>query len=296
MANLVIEGENARMSMIELPEVTLCAVDTRHPELAVRALKASLQGLNFGRTLMLTDPVNARTLDLPPGIELGVIQGIGTTAEYSDFMLRRLLGWVDTRHVLVVQWDGFVIDASRWESSFLDFDYLGAPWRKALHGHAVGNGGFSLRSRRLLQALQDPAVADRLHHPEDICIGQTLRPWLESHDIVFGSTCVARRFAFEHEEPATGCFGFHGMINLPRAIGLQAFSALMADLPPALTAGRDGFKTARALLSQDRPDLALKLLEKSAQVSAPDARRRWLAGCCRLGLWLGRGTSAGATP
>jgi len=197
-------------------------------------------------------------------------------------MLRRLLSWVDTSHVLVVQWDGFVADPARWEPAFLGVDYLGAPWGKAPDGHFVGNGGFSLRSRRLLRALQDPAFAVRLHHPEDVCIGQTLRDELEQrHGIVFGSLGMACRFAYENEAPAQACFGFHGMFNLPAVIGAPAFGALIEQLPADVLSSRDGFKTARALWRTGQPALALRLLERRAAVRPLDARSRLLQWQCR---------------
>jgi hypothetical protein len=270
--------------MLELPAVTLCAVDTRSPELALRALQRSRHGIRFARTLLLTDDGSATGLDWPEGVEHGRIGPIVSSQDYSRFMLAHLLPWVETTHVLVVQWDGFVVAPACWEAGFLAVDYLGAPWGKAPNGHVVGNGGFSLRSRRLLQALADPTAAARLHHPEDICIGQTLRPWLEhKHGIVFGSLAQAQRFAHENEAPAGGTFGFHGMVNLPRALGMGAFAALIDQLPPALLAGRDGFKTARALLRQGRGDLALRLLDRRAAAGTLDARSQWLRWRSRLG-------------
>jgi hypothetical protein len=274
--------------MLELPQVTLCAVDTRSPQLALRALGHSQQGIRFGRTLLLTDADSAAGLDWPREIEWGKIERITSTSGYSSFMLSGLLDWVETSHALIVQWDGFVLDPARWEAGFLDTDYLGAPWHKASQGYVVGNGGFSLRSRRLLLALQDASVAAQLHHPEDICIAQTLRPWLErEHGAVFGNTAQATRFAYEGEPPAAPTFGFHGLFNLPRALGARRFADLLPLLPDELIAGRDGFKTARALLRQSQPGLALRLLERRAQAGALDARSRWLAWHCRLRLRLG---------
>ena len=60
----------------------------------------------------------------------------------------------------------------------------------------VGNGGFSLRSRRLLLALQDPRI--ELVEAEDTTICRTFRPLLErEHGIRFGSEALADKFAFE---------------------------------------------------------------------------------------------------
>ena len=269
-----------KVSQCDLPEVTLCAVDTRSPALAMAALRRSMASLRFGRVLLFSHG-NAMPAG-GDGIECIDCGPIESAAAYSDFMLRQTLPWVSGSHVLVVQWDGFVADPARWEPAFLDVDYLGAPWGKAPDGHFVGNGGFSLRSRRLLQALQDPAFASRLHHPEDICIGQTLRGELEArHGIVFGSLAMASRFAFENETPAQASFGFHGMYNMPAIIGAPAFDTLIGQLPADVLVGRDGFKTARALLRQGQPELALKLLERRAAVRPLDARSRLLRWACR---------------
>ena len=272
------------MTSLALPEVTLCAVDTRSPALALRAMRHSMRGLGFARALLLTHGAPP----VPAGIECVEIGVIESSAAYSDFMLRRLAEHVDTSHVLVIQWDGFVVDPSRWDASFLRVDYLGAPWGKAPHGHVVGNGGFSLRSRRLLLALRDPAFAPRLHHPEDLCIGQTLRPALESeHGIVFGDLALARRFAFENEPPAEPTFGFHGAVNLPRMLPASELAALVDELPPDVAAGRDGFKLSRALLRAGHVKAARQLLTRRLASGATDWRTRWLA-------WQARASAAEA--
>jgi hypothetical protein len=263
---------------LALPTVTLCSVDTRTPALAVRALQRCMQDIRFAHAVLFTEG----TLALPDGIEGIDIGAIRSSADYSQFMLRRLLDHITTDHVLVVQWDGFVAHSACWDAAFLQADYLGAPWGKAPAGQFVGNGGFSLRSRRLLQALRDPALAARLHHPEDICIGQTLRANLESqHSIVFGTLEQARRFAFENESPPGPTFGFHGVFNLERALGPEEFAGWVDELPAAVVAGRDGFKLARNLVDDGRDALAQRLLQRRRALGAEDWRSRWLAWRCR---------------
>lgn len=75
---------------------------------------------------------------------------------YLAFVLRGLAGTVTTSHVLVAQWDGWVSGPAAWNPALLEWDYIGAPWPSldAAAGKVeVGAGGFSLRSRRLLDAL-----------------------------------------------------------------------------------------------------------------------------------------------
>jgi hypothetical protein len=86
----------------------------------------------------------------------------------------------------------------------------------------VGNGGFSLRSRRLLQALhRDDEVrgydARRGMSLEDVAISCTFRRRLEqAHGIRFAPPEVADRFAAGRTLPTRGSFGFHGLVHLVR--------------------------------------------------------------------------------
>src|SRR5947208_12220616 len=113
------------MAMVTLPDVTLCCVDTRRHALAVRSLRLSMREIHFGRVLFLTDAVPLG-VDVPDIVEVRKIERITSYRSYSDFMLKRLVKYVGTEHVLVTQWDGYVAHASEWDPAFLDCDYLGA--------------------------------------------------------------------------------------------------------------------------------------------------------------------------
>src|SRR6185503_19702122 len=122
-----------------------------------------------------------------------------------------------TSHVLLVQWDGYVINPAAWDPAFLECDYIGAKWFWYEDGMRVGNGGFSLRSRRLLEALQDPAIV-RIG-AEDTTIGRSFRPLLErEYGIRFASEALADRFSFEVAYPIGKPFGFHGLYNFCRTV------------------------------------------------------------------------------
>src|SRR5690348_5786393 len=165
--------------MLALPEVTLCCIDTANHALAARALRRSAKDIRFARALLLTD----RSLD-ESGIEVRTIASLGSRDAYSRFVLTSLLEHIDTSYVLLVQWDGYAVDAAAWRSEFLGCDYIGAKWFWAPEGQRVGNGGFSLRSRRLLEALRDPRIV--LTEAEDVTIGRTFRTLLErDHAIRF---------------------------------------------------------------------------------------------------------------
>src|SRR5205809_7332428 len=83
-----------------------------------------------------------------------------------------------------------------WDAAFLQRRYIRAPWSIALDNLTVGNRGFSLRSRRLLEALQDLRIEVALNEDQEIC--GRFRELLErEHRIRFGTSALARSFSFE---------------------------------------------------------------------------------------------------
>lgn len=227
---------------LELPSVTLCAVTSVNLHATLAALRASLDQVDFADCLLLTD---AELVIDDPQIRIIRIARLNSSREYSNFMLEHLADHIQTTHCLVVQWDGFVLEAGCWEASFLTYDYVGAPWPQFDDDRAVGNGGFSLRSRRLLDACRDPTF--RAIHPEDLAICQANRPMLESRfGMRFADRDTAGRFAHERTASDSPTFGFHGIFNMISAIGSERFWELYTSLDDQSTA----FVDYRSLMSQ----------------------------------------------
>src|SRR5215204_2115633 len=126
------------MAVLKLPTITLCAAASVNVRATVAALSASLDQAEFADCLLLThqefDTTDERIRVIP-------IERLGSSRAYSTFLLRGLVDHLITAHCLIVQWDGFVIDAEQWDSGFFDYDYIGAPWPQFHDGHDVGNGG-----------------------------------------------------------------------------------------------------------------------------------------------------------
>ena len=213
---MVTRPEIAR-HVLHLPDVTLCCVDAKNHAMALRALDRSQREIRFARTLLFTDAIPA-DVHLPDGIDLIATGPIRSHEEYSRIVLKELYPHIATSHVLLVQWDGYVAHPELWMDQFLDCDYLGAPWPDGRGGHTVGNGGFSLRSQKLLEALQDdrfPLVTNT----EDVTICGHHRSRLESDfGIRFASPELAKWFSFEMDAgdviAGAKTFGFHGVFNL----------------------------------------------------------------------------------
>lgn len=183
------------------------------------AIAASSEQIFFGEVLLLTD---SAAVDRLPGGRVERIAPIRSGRDYSRFLLSKLADHIRTDHCLIVQWDGFVLDSRQWDPAFLQFDYIGAPWPQFADGHDVGNGGFSLRSRRLLEACRSPGFT--VSHPEDVAIGRVNRDFLErEHAIRFADRETAARFAFERSVPPGPTFGFHGAFNMIPLLGADRF-------------------------------------------------------------------------
>jgi hypothetical protein len=279
-----------------LPQVTLCIVDTRAPRLAWQALQRSLAQLAFGRVLLFTDAAGAAVLPADARIETIPIATLRCGADYSRFIVQTLPAHVHTSHVLVTQWDGFVVDGAAWRDEFLAWDYIGAVWPEQPAATAVGNGGFSLRSRRFLQAAPGLALAPAELHPEDVVLCRTHRAALEAQGLRFAPVAVARTFACENETPSAPTLGFHGAYHLPRWLDEPTLRAWLAELPNDFFRSRDARRLARALLARRMGQAAGELLRRRRAAGRNDFNTRLLAtGAALLRAWPAtRAARAGA--
>lgn len=262
--------------LLNLPGVTLCAVDDRTPELARWSMRRSMQRTKFARAVLFTDASSAKVLSADDGIETIDIGPIGSVQRYSEVMLRGLQAHLHTPHVLVTQWDGFVLDPAAWAPEFLAFDYIGAPWAHFPPDRAVGNGGFSLRSQRLLNALLDPTL--RVAHPEDTCICHMNRDLLTGkHGVHIAPVDIASRFAREYTAVGVPAFGFHGFQNFANVLDPTALHEFIQTLPDSMTRNLDARDLARQLIDRAAWNSAWLLIRKRFAAGLRDERQWKLA-------------------
>jgi len=138
------------------------------------------------------------------------IPKISSSIEYSRFCIKELTNYFDTEFVMIAQWDGFVWQPDLWDPKFLHYDYIGAPW-----GNIVGNGGFSIRSKRLHNFLREDSYLPDIYVPEDRYISQDNRPYLESVGFNFAPTEIARAFSLE-DGSFRNSFGVHNRLELKK--------------------------------------------------------------------------------
>jgi hypothetical protein len=223
-----------------------------------------MEQADFGEVLLLSDQ---RPDGLDHAIRWEPIAPLQSRMDYSRFMLRRLADHVRTSHALCIQWDGYVIRGEAWEPGFLDYDYIGAPWPHFADAHRVGNGGFSLRSRRLLQACA--TLPNDSGDLEDVLIARRCRPQLEAAGIRFAPEEVARRFSYERVEPTGAEFGFHGAFNLVELLSAKEAAEMFQSLEPGMLARSEQRELLRWALARGRFALALNMLKRIIRSSRP---------------------------
>lgn len=220
-----------RKSKLNLPQITLVAVTGIDIKKTLYALWRSSKNIVFNRVLLITDEkidFYSKKID----VELTNNFKLSSLDAYSKFIVFELYKHIDTEFVLIVQADGYVLHSKKWSNDFLKYDYVGAPWRirhdayiDPFDNHQrVGNGGFSLRSIKLLRTPITHKVEWHINHndfykhmgiksqAEDgvICIHN--RHVYEKAGNSFAPLEIALKFSCEQKVPEYNgelTFGFH---------------------------------------------------------------------------------------
>lgn len=140
-------------------------------------------------------------------------------------MITRLPEYLCTEYFNIFQWDGFCLDPTRWWNGFLEYDYVGAPWLEPpRYGTgSVGDGGFSLRSKKLADALFK-TNENKMDLREGAYIASQADILSRDHGLKIAPLEIAKHFSVEHQTyfsysvyaqdiPKTGTFGFRGWFN-----------------------------------------------------------------------------------
>ncbi|MHB8652002.1 MAG: DUF5672 family protein [Minisyncoccota bacterium] len=202
-----------------LADVTLVAVSSIKVAATIRALEISMRGMKYHEVILVSP--TPPTHKLNKNIHFKRCPPIPDKNAYSKFMLYDLARYIESDFALVVQYDGYVIHPEKWNDKFLEYDYIGAPWKKNLYFTAkgenvrVGNGGFSLRSKKLLDAFNRLKLpfSDKGtgYYNEDGAISVYYRNELTEYGIRYAPVGVASRFSHEAtcNDSDPNPFGFH---------------------------------------------------------------------------------------
>jgi hypothetical protein len=200
------------MNKLYLPNVTLVFVEGRKYSLSKRALDHCINLVDFGDYKIFTpEDVNdpfAIKIDPLPSVQ-----------HHSNFMFEQIYKYIDTEFFLAAQWDGIIWDPLQWDENYLKYDYIGAPWPLEHEGRNVGNGGFSLRSKRLYEFIAKDASFNKWAYEDvEVCRNERIR--LEQEGFTFAPSALAHKFSLEsnrtlfdvptYRDSVDTAFGLHG--------------------------------------------------------------------------------------
>ena len=209
---------------LSLPNVTLLAAASVDIEQTNFNLKISSENIEFAAVKLLSSSLPNKKF---PNIKYISIPSMNLS-DYNRLIIENLYKYFNTSHCLILQADSFVVNYERWTDEFLKFDYIGAPWANKvqvnpklilnMEKNLVGNGGFSLRSRKLVEATAKINY-NSLNFPlnnEDVIICHYLYNEMVDNGIRFAPPALAAQFSMElesvnnhYEQDVNSVFGFH---------------------------------------------------------------------------------------
>lgn len=216
--------------MLTFDNITLLSIDTVDPNRSIRAMRYSLLQAKFAEAVLVTThhsfrPEMLRTIGGKGRIDQIRVDFVqpGPRSDYERQIICDLPKWFNTDFVLFQEWDSAIMNPAAWSQSWLNYDFIGAPWPYDFHengyptctkDNCVGNGGFSLRSRFFAQStgdlLRNSGSVKEALRLSDAWICRTIRPKLESEmGLRFAPEEEAAKFSCENRF-YSGQFGIHG--------------------------------------------------------------------------------------
>ena len=195
--------------MLELRDVTLVCVATNNVKPSLKALEYSTKSILFKEVLLITN----EDIQCPDNIKKLKIKKFNSVDEWSFFIVFELFKYIETKHIMLIHYDGYIVNPENWKDEFLDFDYIGAPWPEVDDGVTykddIGNNvrvgnSVSLRSKKILEL---PTLLNLKWEPfhgflnEDGFLCCKNKRILESNGIRFADINVAKYFSHENMIP-----------------------------------------------------------------------------------------------
>jgi hypothetical protein len=238
---------------LQLPEVaayTFCW-GTEHVAYSLRAMLIGMDQVRFKRAALITDSSktdlkkfsktiddnNIEVYDMNVDLNNNLLNDDSNREGFRDSFLVNVKKYMTDDYCLNFQHDSTIIDPSKWRNDFLRYDYIGAPWPMSIIQSSdmvagriptdniptqVGNGGFSLRSRKFVE---NSVGLPNYHKNEDLNICIFNHQLLKDNGIKLAPASLAGEFSSEHPVPNIGktfdrtlpytynSFGFHGEFN-----------------------------------------------------------------------------------
>ena len=234
---------------LHLPDITIFTFcwGTEHVQKSIRAMLIAMDQINFKKSAIITDSTktdlsllddvinkhNIEVYDMKADLNDNLKNDDTNRQGFNSLFLEQVEKYMVDDFCLNVQHDSTVISTQRWKNEFLNYDYIAAPWpmhiiqssdmvagRIQNIRNTVGNGGFSLRTRKYVE---ESAKLEWLHKNEDLNTCIFNYDQMIDKGIKFAPKELACEFSVEHPLPykdynrdflfTYNSFGFHGEFN-----------------------------------------------------------------------------------
>ena len=195
-----------------LDNVTLCIIDCKNYDNAAKSIihSGSMCDISFKEKIFFSD-IKHEKLE-KHNIRYENIYKLNNNREYDNFILKELYKHIETDFMLIIQHDGTIYKPNSWTDDFLKFDYIGAPWTNPpKYKNCVGNGGFSLRSKKFMETAASILDFSYCEEPEDVYLCETLYDQMTFHGFRYSDIFLASNFSTEAITKHTNInsFGIH---------------------------------------------------------------------------------------
>ena len=141
----------------QLNDITLVAYSSNDVKENIEALQKCMEYFDFGAVKIIS---HKQPENIPNGITYEQGREIHDYMDFNHYVFSDFGKHINTSHMLMVQHHAYILHPELWKDEWLQYDYAGAPWMIIPNSYLtddeervrVGNGGFSLRSRKLLFA------------------------------------------------------------------------------------------------------------------------------------------------
>ena len=189
-------------------------------------LERTIRVLNYCQTLVGFHEVLLFSRHYPGNVFNGKALQIPrlTAIEWNIFVNRIVPLAIKSDYAMSVHEDGFILQPELWSAEFLNYDYIGAPWPQYLgpwKKGSVGNGGFCIESKKLLEAKLSLPFEGSPVEPSDVFVCSTHLERLQQQGLCWAPRKVAAGFSTEYVYGEIPSFGFHGRNTKKYLIGWQ---------------------------------------------------------------------------
>ena len=202
--------------MLDLSPVTLLFVETRAHAVTKRVIDDCLSKAAFGDVLIYTDKPDLIPV---PGARYEIVPDFPDKKAAGYFYYSEAMAKVETDFALMLEWDAGICDPAKWKPEFFDYDYIGAPWPSSYRNspYYVGNGGFTLMSKKLGHFICENAREHPLYTDMDVC-RSSHRQFYDAAEFKWADRDLASYFSWELGQRNPDNFGFHGAFTWPAVL------------------------------------------------------------------------------